>query len=116
MRISNNYSPAFGLKFVNNKAFKEVKEFVKKDSMMQYDFNAAIEKLKTAKEGNVTIKHGIKDNKNFSMFILNDVCLFNTPYYDESYVEATYRCIIDLATFASRYRILTKEELNHRRM
>lgn len=114
MRISNNYSPIFGLKFVNNYALKDVKTYAQKTQKTDILENA-IKRLEQAQEGLVTIEHGIDEkNKNFSEFMLNGFCVINTPYFDETFVEATYRAIIDLANLGSRYRVLIKSDMNHR--
>ncbi len=114
MRISDNYSPVFGLKFLNNQAFKEVCDYAKKINK-SVEFNNALRELENTVPGTVVLKHGknIHDHdKPFSEFTLNGRTVCNTPYFDETYIEASYRCILDLSLLHSRYRVLTNSELN----
>ena len=115
MRISNNYSPNFGIKFLNNNAFKDVHQYAVKNNKLQ-TLKTALEKLQSAKEGTVIINHGNDmQNVSYSTFKLNNTIIENTPYFDEKPVEASYRAIIDLAALDSRYRVLTEGEVNYRR-
>ena len=107
MKISNNYSLNFRMKFVNNNAFKEVEQYsktIKRNS----EFIRALSRLKSAMDGDVIINHGIdKNGKNFSRFIFENHIVENTPYVDESYLDATFRCILDLSYLEGRYKVLT---------
>ncbi len=107
MKILNSCSPSFGIKIVENKAFKEVVEYsykVNKNDIL----HKAINNLEHTIEGDVLITHGIdKKGKHFSQFELNGRKVENTPYFDETYLDATLRCIYDLSNLGSRFKTLT---------
>ena len=107
MKISNNYSLSFGMKFVKNDAFKEVENYSKKIKRNR-EFNTALKLLEKADAGNVLIEHGIDQNgKKYSQFTLKNITVENTPYFDEPYLDASLRCLLDLANFSGRYKTLT---------
>lgn len=107
MKISNNYSPNFGIKFIKNDAFKEVEKYAR-SIKREKDFQDALSRLEGSIEGDVLITHGVDSKgKHFSSFTLADMTLENTPYYLEPYIETTFRAIKDLSNFTGRYKTLT---------
>ena len=106
MKISQIQSPNFGINFVNNHAFKEVEQYAKARKQDK-KLREALAKLTMSEEGDVTITHGYKDNRHFSKFRLNNITVENTPYCDETYLDATLRCIYDLSNLDSRFKTLT---------
>ena len=115
MKISSNYSLNFGMKFINNNAFKEVENY-SKTIKRSNDFQSALSALEKADKGDILIEHGVDQNgKKYSRFILGKCTVENTPYFDESYINATFRSIIDLSYLGSRYKVLTgTNHLRHR--
>lgn len=106
MRIAKVQSPSFGIKFIRNEAFLEVEKFAEKINRKK-DLDEALSIIQRDKYGDVLLLHGVENNKPFSYFKLGNNCVVNTPYYDETYLEASLRAILSLANFGGRYRTLT---------
>lgn len=101
MYISNyQNNPAFGMKFVQNQAFKEVVSYAKKTKQLS-QLDNALNKLLHVKSDDILIIHGRAGDKVYSSFNLKNIhSVPNTGGSTPS--ESSFKGIIELSEMGKK--------------
>lgn len=105
MEISKNCNqPAFGMKFIDNSAMREVFKYAK-DTKQLKTLDNALNSLLSANEGDVLLIHGrTPDGKVYSNLNLGHRCSQNSGI--SSPEEASFNGIVELAELGRKFRSL----------
>lgn len=96
----NDNQTAFGAKFLNNKAFREVVKYAEETKQLQI-LDTALNKLNNANEGDILLLHGKTSLGNYSNFTKGRRSINN--FGAESPEKASFNAIVELAEFGRKF-------------